>query len=181
MDRESKRRKDAEFIERQTAGFSKQQKTFYKRLMVLGPIIEGSAGDAKIDAQSEYSVLLGELVKGGRYVGEVNFVQEPILISTSGHGLIFQGKYHQGTIGAFDTTTWLLKQDPKTKELYLGRMGVIEHTNVLIEDRLAINILDKYPDVVPKNKSPDIFPRKQELPDARPIKPEEQKKRRKFF
>jgi hypothetical protein len=181
MDRESKRRKDAEFIERQTAGMSPHQKKIYERLMQLGPLIESSAGDKKLDYQSEYSVLLSELVKGGRYVGEVSFVQEPILISTSGHGLIFQGKYHQGTIGSFDTTTWLLKQDSETKELYLGRMGVVEHTNILIEDRLAINILDELPKPVPKH-SPDLFPKPQALAEPRPdTKQQAEKKKKRFF
>jgi hypothetical protein len=125
-------------------------------------------------------VLLGELVKGGRVVDSISFVQEPILISTSGHGLIFQGHYHRGTVGAFDSTPWLLKQDPETKEMYLGRMSVIDKTNILIEDRIAINILDKYPDVVP-NKSPDLFPKSQKLDTARPNTPEEKKKKKGLF
>jgi len=181
MDREAKKRKDQEFFESQTAGFNKHQKKIYERLMQLGPLIESSAGDKKLDYQSEYSVLLSELVKGGRYVGEVSFVQEPILISTSGHGLIFQRKYHQGTIGSFDTTTWLLKQDSETKELYLGRMGVVEHTNILIEDRLAINILDELPKPVP-NHSPDLFPKPQALAEPRPdTKQQAEKKKKRFF
>jgi len=180
MDRESKRRKDAEFLEHQTAGMSPHQKKIYERLMQLQPLIESSSGDKRVDYQSEYSVLLGELVKGGRVVDSISFVQEPILISTSGHGLIFQGHYHQGTVGAFDTTTWILKQDSQTKEMYLGKMSVIDKSNIMIEDRVLIRVIDCYPQPVP-NKSPDLFPRKQELPDARPIKPEEQKKRKGLF
>jgi hypothetical protein len=105
-------------------------------------------------------------------------VEEPILISTSGHGLIFQGHYHQGTVGAFDTTTWVLKQDSKTKQLYLGKMSVIDRTNILIEDRVLINIVDKYPEVTP-NRSPELFPKKQQLDAARPDTKEETKKKRK--
>jgi hypothetical protein len=178
MDREAKKRKDAEFLEHQTAGMNEHQKKIYKRLMELQPLIESSSGDKRVDYQSEYSVLLGELVKGGRVVDSISFVEEPILISTSGHGLIFQGHYHRGTVGAFDTTPWLLKQDPETKEMYLGRMSVIDKTNILIEDRIAINILDKLPEVTP-NRSSDLFPKKQQLSEARPDTKEEIKKKKK--
>jgi len=181
MDRESKRRKDAEFLEHQTAGMSPHQKKIYERLMQLQPLIESSSGDKRVDYQSEYSVLLGELVKGGRVVDSISFVQEPILISTSGHGLIFQGHYHQGTVGAFDTTTWSLKQDPKTHQLYLGKMSVIDKTNIMIEDRVLISVIDEYPKPVP-NKSPEIFPKPQKLDTARPAtKAETEKKRKGLF
>jgi len=180
MDREAKKRKDAEFFEHQTAGMNEHQKKIYKRLMELQPYIESSSGDKRVDLQSEYAVLMNELIKGGRVVDSISFVQEPILISTSGHGLIFQGHYHQGVVGAFDTTTWILKQDSETKQLYLGKMSVIDKTNIMIEDRVLVNILDKYPDVVP-NKSPDLFPKKQELDAARPLTENEVKEKKKRF
>jgi len=181
MDRESKKRKDAEFFEHQTAGMNDHQKKIYHRLTELSFLIESSAGDKKIDAQSEYSVLLSELVKGGRVVDSISFVQEPILISTSGHGLIFQGHYHQGTVGAFDTTTWSLKQDPKTHQLYLGKMSVIDKTNIMIEDRVLISVIDEYPKPVP-NKSPELFPKPQKLDTARPAtKAETEKKRKRWL
>jgi hypothetical protein len=180
MDREAKKRKDAEFLEHQTAGMNEHQKKIYKRLMELQPLIESSSGDKRVDYQSEYSVLLGEIVKGGRVVDSISFVQEPILISTSGHGLIFQGHYHQGTVGAFDSTTWTLKMDPDTKEMYLGKMSVIDRTNIMIEDRVLIKVIDAYPQPVP-NKSPDIFPQKQKLSETRPITPKEVKEKRKRF
>ena len=149
--------------------------------MELGPVIDSSAGDKKIDAQSEYSVLLSELVKGGRVVDSISFVQEPILISTSGHGLIFQGHYHQGTVGAFDTTTWILKQDSQTKEMYLGKMSVIDKTNIMIEDRVLIKVIEAYPQPVP-NKSPDLFPKPQALAEPRPdTKQQAEKKKKRFF
>jgi hypothetical protein len=180
IDEQSRRRKYEELIESQCRGMDKVQRKIYERMMELGPIIDSSTGDKRDDARAEYSVLLAKLVENGRVVDSITFVQEPILVSTSGHGLIYQGHYHAGVVGSFDHTDWILKQDSKTGQLFLAKMSNIDKTNILIMDKVLINIVDEYPKVV-SNKSPDIFPKKQELPDARPIKPEEQKKRRKFF
>jgi hypothetical protein len=179
---EEEKRKAEDLIARQTVGMSDAQVKIYRRLMQLEPLLQSSAGDQKQDVKAEYDILLSELIKEGRTVGSVSFVPQTIWVSTSGHGLIdTQGRYHQGVLGSYETTSWLLKEDPKTHEPYLGRIGNIDHTNLLIEDRLVVVILDKFPDPVPNIKHPPLFPKKQELSEPRPVTPKEIKEKRKRF
>jgi hypothetical protein len=165
-------------IQRQTVGMDKSQIEAYKRLMELEPLLESNSGDKREEVRAEWAILQRRMVEHGRTVGSVTFIPQTIWVSTSGHGLVDpQGKYHQGVLGAYETTSWLLKQDPETKEFYLGRMGVIEKTNIMIEDRLAVNLTDKLPEPVPNKPQPELFSKKQELPEARPLTTQEFKKR----
>ena len=182
IDKETKQRRDREFFDNQTFGMSEHQKKIYKRLLELQPFIESSSGNQREDVKAEYAVLTDELVKEGRIVGTSTFVPATVLVNVSGNGVVDNlGIYHGGTFSAYQTTSWRLEREPDG-QMFLTKMGIVEHTNLLIKDKIKIVVLDNTPEPVP-NKSVDLFPKPPKEEPVRPLTEKEtkEKKKRMFF
>jgi len=181
VETETRERKRKELIAEQTYGMDKAQIKWYDRLMTLQGLIERSSGDQRSDYQAESAILMEKMLSKGRVVGVVDFT--PVSILVSNHGLIDNNaRYHSGVLGSYESTTLSLEYDKEDKNWYLVKMSNISHTNLLIKDKILVHIIDKLQETKANPIQGDLFPRKQELPPARPAtKAETEKKCKGLF
>jgi hypothetical protein len=163
-------------LESFTVGFDNQQKKDWERLYVIESKLNSIPdGDEKDALLAEYGVLLANIQNKGRLLGEAQFIQEYIYISVSGNGLIFRGQYHNGVVGAYDTTDQSLQYDKESDTYYLVMPSHIENSNIDILNKLKVVIVDKVPDqqelrTLTKRIFPEGYGKEQRDADEKKVK-----------
>lgn len=185
MDKEAFERKQKAYWENIIYGLSESQIKTLERLIEIEPKIGSNE-----ELHAEYIVLMTELIKGGRCMGEMVFTPHIYYASKNGGVLLIpdgQGNFtlREGCLGSFDTTDKILVNDPNTKlPSKITQPASIPKSNIQLPNVWTVKIEDTENTEKTEPKKTGIlnrlkFQSKEQLEkDVRPLTIQEQNKNR---